>query len=89
MFKKLGITRKKTFTYSEKSEKERDAFLSDIAKIPKEKRIYVDECGINEYLQHEYGRTLHGIKIEDTKRGHKFHRVNVAATVTHDKKDSA
>jgi hypothetical protein len=87
-FEKLGVTRKKTFTYSEKSEKEREAFLKEIAKIPDKKRVYVDECGINEHLQREYGRALRGVKVEDTKRGHKFHRVSVAAAVIHGKKET-
>jgi putative transposase len=46
----------------------------------------VDECGINEHLQREYGRALRGVKVEDTKRGHKFHRVNVVVAVIHHKK---
>jgi putative transposase len=29
---------------------------------------------------------LRGVKVEDTKGGHKFHRVNVAAAVIHHKK---
>jgi hypothetical protein len=87
-FEKLGVTRKKTFTYSEKSEKEREAFLKGIVKIPDEKRVYVDECGINERLQREYGRALRGVKVEDTKRGHTFHRVNAAAAVIHGKKET-
>jgi predicted DNA-binding protein YlxM (UPF0122 family) len=85
MFKRLGITYKKTFTYSEKSEEEREAFLQRIARIPEKKRIYVDECGIHEYLQREYGRALRGVKIEDTKRGNSFHRINVVAAVIHGK----
>jgi transposase len=85
MFKKLGVSRKKTFTDSEKSEKEREEFLKQIAKIPEKKRVYVDECGINEHLQREYGRAVRGEKVEDTKRGRKFHRVNVVAAITHGK----
>jgi transposase len=46
----------------------------------------VDECGIKEHLQREYGRALRGVKVEDTKRGHNFHRVNVVAAVIHGEK---
>ena len=46
MLKNLALRVKKTFTYSEKPEKEREAFLNRIAEIPEEKRVYVDECGI-------------------------------------------
>jgi transposase len=31
---------------------------------------------------------LRGVKVEDTKRGHKFHRVNAAAAVIHGKKET-
>jgi transposase len=40
MFKKLGVTRKKTFTYSEKSEKDREEYLKRIAEI-REKTVYM------------------------------------------------
>jgi hypothetical protein len=46
MFKKLGVTRKKTFAYSEKPGKEREEFLKRIAKIPEKERVYAGECGI-------------------------------------------
>jgi transposase len=48
----------------------------------------VDECGIKEHLRREYGRALRGVKVEDTKRGRKFHRVNVVAAVIHGEKES-
>jgi hypothetical protein len=44
-----------------------------------EKRVYVDERGIKEHLVREHGRALRGVKVEDSKRGRKFHRVNVVA----------
>jgi hypothetical protein len=47
--------------------------------IPEEKRIYVDECGINKFLQRERGRALRGVRIEDVKRGRKFQRTNIIA----------
>jgi transposase len=39
----------------------------------------VDECGIKEHLKREYGRAFRGVKVEDTKRGRKLHRVNIVA----------
>jgi hypothetical protein len=55
--------------------------LKQIAETPEEKRVYVDECGIKEHLKREYGYALRGKKVEDAKRGRKFHRVNVVAAV--------
>jgi transposase len=43
----------------------------------------VDECGINEHVLREYGRAPRGVKVEDTKRGRKYHRINVVAAVIH------
>lgn len=40
--KQLKIT-KKTFTYSEKSDEDRAEYLKKLEKVPKEKRVYVDE----------------------------------------------
>jgi len=53
-----------------------------LAKIPIEKRTYVDECGINKCLVREHGRALRGTKIEDTKRGKRFERTNVISART-------
>jgi hypothetical protein len=47
--------------------------------IPKEKRVYVDECGIHKALQRERGRAVRGVRVEDVKRGRKFQRTNVIA----------
>jgi transposase len=43
MFKKLGITRKKTFTCSGKSEEKRQEYLARLAGIPKKNRVYVSD----------------------------------------------
>ncbi|MDR2740761.1 MAG: transposase [Treponema sp.] len=56
--------------------------------MPERKRVYVDECGIKEHLQREYGRAWRRVKVEDAKRGHKFHRINVVATVTQSKRET-
>ena len=88
MFKNVVLLVKKTFTYSEKPEKEREVFLNRIAKTPEEKRVYVDACGIPECLQREYGRALRGVTVCDTKGGHKFHRIHVVAAVIHEKNET-
>ncbi|MDD3470926.1 MAG: IS630 transposase-related protein [Thermoguttaceae bacterium] len=42
--KKMGIAlKKKTFAYAEKSEEKRAKFVKDVAQIPKEKRVYMDD----------------------------------------------
>jgi transposase len=47
----------------------------------------VDECGIKEELKREFGRAERGTKVEDTKHGRKFHRVNLVAAQIHGKKE--
>jgi hypothetical protein len=81
----LALPVKKTVTYSEK---EREAYLNRIAQIPEKKRVYIDECGIQAYLQREYGRSLRGVKGADAKGGHTFHRVPIVAAMTHSKKET-
>jgi hypothetical protein len=39
----------------------------------------VDEAGVNKSLVREYGRAPRGVKVEDTKRGKKYQRINVVA----------
>jgi len=76
----LGLShKKKTFAYSERSEEKRAKYLKKVARVPVRKRVFVDECGIKSDLKREYGWSLRGEKIEDTKRGHSYHRVNVVA----------
>ncbi len=41
--KKMGITLKKTFTYAEKSEEKRTKFVEYLARVPEEKRVYVEK----------------------------------------------
>ena len=54
-------------------------FVAQLSKIPLEKRVYVDESGINKCLVREHGRAMRGVKVEDTKRGKKFQRTNIIA----------
>ena len=69
--------KKKTFTYCEKSEIKRAEYIDKLKRVPYEKRVYIDECGINTYLQREYARAPRGEIIEDLRPGQKFERVNV------------
>ena len=46
-------------------------------RVPNNKRVYVDESGVNIWLQREYGYALRGEVIEDVKRTIQFQRINV------------
>jgi hypothetical protein len=47
--------------------------------------VYVDESGINTYLQREYARAPRGEIIEETTQGKKFERVNVIGALCNGK----
>jgi transposase len=47
--------------------------------------VYVDECGIDEYLTREYGRAKIGALVPLTKKGRKFQRINIIGGVCNGK----
>ena len=51
---------KKLFTYYEKSGERRAAYKERVKRVPRSKRVYADESGINTCLQREYARSPHG-----------------------------
>ena len=57
----------------------RGEFLREIAKIPEDMVVYVDECGIDRDMNREYGRAPRGEPVYGEVRGRKFERRNVIA----------
>jgi len=53
--------------------------MEEVAAIPAEKLHYVDETGIDEYLNREYGRAPRGEKVPEKRSGKKFKRTNILA----------
>ena len=49
--------------------------------IPPERLVYVDECGIDQYLYREYARALRGEKVIAKISGRKFKRTNIVAGI--------
>jgi hypothetical protein len=77
--------KKKTFTYLEKSEERRKKYTGRLKRVPRNKRVYIDESGVNTYLQREYCRAPRGEHIEDVKQGRHFDRVNVIGALCNGK----
>ena len=78
MLKNLGITRKKKqYIYAEASAEERAQFEARIKRIPPEKCVFVDESGIGEHPQREFGRAPRGEAVTGTKPGKRPGRINV------------
>ena len=49
------ITRKKTVTYAEQSKEECDRFKKRLSRVPENKRVYLDESGIDDFLYRKCG----------------------------------
>jgi transposase len=82
--KRGKITYKKNFVYSERNEEARTEYLNAIAAIEPSNLVYVDESGLEKDYVREYGRAKRGVRVEDSKRGRKFQRLNVVAAVCGD-----
>jgi len=54
-------------------------FRENLKKIPEEKRIYIDESGINEYLHRQSARALRGEKIYGAVSGNRYQRQSFIA----------
>ena len=51
--------------------------------MPQEKRVFVDESGINTSLHREKGRAPRGEQVHDVIPGKKFARINIIGAVCH------
>ena len=74
---KLNITRKKSFTYYEKSELKRAGYRVRIRRVRRSKRVYADESGVHTWLPREYARASRGKPAEALMRGKRFDRINI------------
>jgi len=52
-----------------------------LKSIPSENLVYIDECGIDQYLHREYAYSLRGQKIFAKISGKKFKRTNIIAGI--------
>jgi len=55
--------------------------VEKLKTIPPETLVYVDECGIDQYLYREYARAPRGQKIIAKISGKKFKRTNIMAGI--------
>ena len=55
--------------------------MEKLKTIPPETLVYVDECGIDQYLYREYARAPRGQKIIAKISGKKFKRTNIMAGI--------
>lgn len=71
--------KKKTPFYKERDEERREEFRKKLEQIPEERRVYVDESGINEYLYRQNGRVSRGEKVYGAVSGNRYQRESFIA----------
>ena len=76
---KLGITRKKTKLYLERNEEKRALFLAAISEENPEDLVWLNESGIDEFLQRDYARASRGKQVISEVHGRKYGRISVIA----------
>ena len=59
----------------------RQAFQRRIKRISVNNIIYVDECGIDQFLYRKYARALRGQSVMGKISGKKFNRTNIVAGI--------
>ena len=67
--------------YREINKSLRVEFAEKIKAIPPESLVYVDECGVEQYLYREYAYAPRGEKVVAQISGKKFKRANFAAGI--------
>lgn len=72
---------KKTTLYRERNEEIRVNFIDNLKQIPVEKRVYLDESGINHYLHRAYVRSVRGKKVFGEISGKRFTRQSVISAL--------
>jgi transposase len=71
--------------YKEADDKQRKAFIEEIAQIPKENIVYVDETGVEQENSSTYGYSLRGKKIVSKVSGKRKPRINIVSGKQGDK----
>ena len=71
--------KKKTTHYGEQKPEKVAEYKEQLKKIPKEKRIYVDEAGFDSYLYRKYARAPKGQKVHEAIKGNKYQRTSIVA----------
>jgi len=71
--------------YKERNEEARAKFIQKIESLPLEKRVYLDESGVHEYLYREHARSLKGKQVLGEISGKRFGRQSVIAALKNKK----
>ena len=78
--RRLKITRKKkTKHYKEQDPVKVAEYNEKIKDVPEDKRIYIDEAGVDSHLCREYARAPRGERVQEEVLGRKFQRTSIVA----------
>jgi len=70
---------KKSGLYQEREEPERTLFRAQIAQVPPQNQVYVDQAGVEDTLEWAYGWSPKGTRCLANRVGHRTSRVSMAA----------
>jgi transposase len=74
--------KKKIFRFDAADPKKQEKFVKAVQQIPPEKRVYIDESGIQKHLTRNRSWTKRGtVRIEKIPAGHQHIRVNVVGAI--------
>lgn len=79
ILKNSALLVKKITLYAERNEEKRKKFSTEIAKFNPADLIYIDESGIDEFLQRDYARSARGKEVISDVYGRKYGRLSVIA----------
>lgn len=76
---------KKSFVFAERLKEKhavrRAQFVEEVSRVPREKRVYVDQCGLDNTLSYSWGWSRKGTRCPGTRLGHKTARISVMAAL--------
>jgi len=55
--------------------------VEEVARVPPEKRVYVDQCGLDNTLSYSWGWSRKGTRCPGVRLGHKTARISVMAAL--------
>ena len=73
----MAGAQKKTYGYCQQDEEKRQAFVTQLATIPADKIVYLDESGMDSRDQYDDGWNDRGQRFHALKSGRRQGRVNM------------
>lgn len=75
----MALLVKKTTLYAERNDEKRREFLAEIEQVNPADLVWLDESGIDEFLQRDYARAPRGKQVISEVYGRKYGRTSIIA----------